>query len=100
MNKELQFLIYNTPIENTKINVIVKEETIWLTQKAMSELFDCSTDNVSLHLKNIYESNELNELSTTEDFSVVQQEGKREVKRTTKFYNLDAIISEIGVSLL
>ena len=96
MNKELQFLIYNTPIENTKINVIVKEETIWLTQKAMSELFDCSTDNVSLHLKNIYESNELNELSTTEDFSVVQQEGKREIKTITDFNNISRCLLDKG----
>lgn len=90
---EIQFLLYNTPDENIKVNVIVKDETLWLTQKAMAELFDCSTDNISLHLKNIYNDGELNEISTTEEFSVVQREGNRDVRRKTKFYNLDAIIS-------
>jgi hypothetical protein len=93
MSKELQFLIYNTPEENVSVSAIIKDETIWLTQKAMAELFDCTTDNISLHLKNIYTDGELNENSTTEEFSVVQQEGTRKVKRKTKFYNLDAIIS-------
>ena len=90
---EIQFLLYNTPDKNIKVNVIVKEETLWLTQKAMAELFDCSTDNISLHLKNIYNDGELNEISTVEEFSVVQREGNRDVRRKTKFYNLDAIIS-------
>lgn len=93
MSKELQFLMYNTPEENVSVNAVIKDETIWLTQKAMAELFDCTTDNISLHLKNIYADGELNESSTTEEFSVVQQEGTRKVKRKTKFYNLDAIIS-------
>ena len=93
MNKELQFLMYNTPEEDVSVNAVVKDETIWLTQKAMAELFDCSTDNISLHLKNIYNDGELNESATTEEFSVVQKEGSREIRRTPKFYNLDAIIS-------
>ena len=93
MNKELQFLIYNTPQEDIKVNVIMQDENIWLTQKAMAELFGTSTDNISLHLKNTYNDGELVEISTTEDFSVVQKEGNREVKRNIKFYNLDAIIS-------
>ena len=90
---EIQFLLYNTPDKNIKVNVTVKDETLWLTQKAMAELFDCSTDNISLHLKNIYNDGELNEISTAEEFSVVQREGNRDVRRKTKFYNLDAIIS-------
>ena len=90
---EIQFLLYNTPDKNIKVNVIVKDEILWLTQKAMAELFDCSTDNISLHLKNIYNDGELNEISTAEEFSVVQREGNRDVRRKTKFYNLDAIIS-------
>lgn len=90
---EFQFLIYNSEQENVSVNAIIKDETIWLTQKAMAELFGCSSDNVSLHLKSIFECNELNYFSTTEDFSVVQQEGERHVKRKIKFYNLDAIIS-------
>lgn len=93
MNKELQFLMYNTPEGNISVNAIIKNETIWLTQKAMAELFSCTPDNISLHLKNIYIEGELNEASTTEKFSVVQQEGSRQVQRKIKFYNLDAIIS-------
>lgn len=77
MSKELQFLMYNTPEENVSVNAVVKDETIWLTQKAMAELFGCTTDNISLHLKNIYADGELDESSTTEEFSVVQQEGSR-----------------------
>ncbi len=90
---EIQFLLYNTPDENIKVNVIVKDETLWLTQKAMAELFECTPDNISLHLKNIYKEGELEEQATAEEISVVQKEGKRDVKRKTKFYNLDAIIS-------
>lgn len=93
MNKELEFLMYQGVNETVTVNAVVKDETIWLTQKAMAELFDCTTDNISLHLKKIYESKELEEISTNEEFSVVQQEGERQVKRTTNFYNLDAIIS-------
>jgi hypothetical protein len=93
MNKELEFLIYKTPEAGVSVNAVVKDETIWLTQKAIAELFDCSSDNVSLHLKNIFSECELIESSTTEKISVVQKEGNREVKRTTNFYNLDAIIS-------
>ncbi|MEG2234811.1 MAG: RhuM family protein, partial [Oscillospiraceae bacterium] len=70
-----------------------KDETIWLTQKAMAELFDCTADNISLHLKGIFTDGELEENSTTEEISVVQKEGNRNVTRTLKFYNLDAIIS-------
>ncbi len=66
---------------------------MWATQKAMAVLFDCSADNIGLHLKNIYDTNELNKEATTEKISVVQQEGAREVRRNTLFYNLDAIIS-------
>lgn len=73
MSKELQFLLYNTPEENVAVNAVIKNETIWLTQKAMAELFDCSSDNISLHLKNIYSEGELNENSTAEEFSVVQR---------------------------
>jgi len=93
MNNELKFLIYNTPEENISINAVIKDETIWLTQKAMAELFDCTTDNISLHLKNIFSDGELEEKSTTKEISVVQKEGNRNVRRNPKYYNLDAIIS-------
>jgi len=66
---------------------------LWLTQKAMGELFDCSSDNISLHLKNIYESGELAETGTAEKISAVQKEGNRSVMRELSFYSLDAIIS-------
>ena len=80
--------------DSNGIEVRVHNESVcWLTQKGMAQLFDCSTDNVGLHLKNVYESVELNEDATAEIFSVVQQEGTREVTRKIKFYNLDAIIS-------
>ncbi|CEM62283.1 Virulence protein [Treponema phagedenis] len=90
---EFKFLIYSSDAENAFVNVLVKDETIWLTQKSMAELFDCTSDNISLHLKNIYRDGELNEAATIEEFSVVQTEGKRQINRKTKFYNLDAIIS-------
>ncbi|MFA7090709.1 MAG: RhuM family protein [Arcobacteraceae bacterium] len=76
-----------------ELKISVNEENIWLNQLQISELFETSSDNISLHLKNIYKEKELNENSTTEDFSVVRQEGNRSVKRNIKHYNLDAIIS-------
>lgn len=93
MNRGFDFLLYNLPDESVSVKAIVKDETIWLTQKAMAELFDCSTDNVGLHLKNIFDEGELRSQGTSEEFSVVQTEGSRNVRRRTLFYNLDAIIS-------
>lgn len=75
------------------VTVRLEGDTLWLTQRQISELLDTSTDNVGLHLKNIYSTGELAEEATTEDFSVVQTEGTRSVRRTVKHYNLDAIIS-------
>jgi len=88
-----QIEIYQNDDGALQLEVTVQEESIWLSQTQLAQLFDTSTDNVSLHLKNIYKTDELNEQSTTEDFSVVRQEGKRKVKRTIKHYNLDTIIS-------
>lgn len=93
MNKELQFLVYNTPTEDIKVKAIIKDETIWLTQRGMAELFDCSKENIIMHLKNIFEQGELEENSTAKNFLVVQTEGNRQVERNILFYNLDAIIS-------
>lgn len=90
MDKELSFLIYNTPDENVSVHAIVKDESIWLTQKAMAELFGCSTDNISLHLKNIFSEGELDKNSVTEKISSTASDGK---KYLMQFYNLDAIIS-------
>ena len=88
-----EFLIFERQTHDKGIPVRFEEGDLWLTQKAMSELYDCSIDNISLHLKNIYNDLELDKESTTEDFSIVQKEGKREVKRNIKYYNLDAVIS-------
>lgn len=93
MNNEFNFLIYRSALEDVSVDAVIKDDTIWLNQQAMAELFDCSSDNISLHLKNIYAEGELSESATAEDFSVVQQEGTRQVQRKKKFYNLDAIIS-------
>lgn len=96
MNKELQFLIYNTPQFNTKINVVVKDETIWLTQKAMAELFDVKVPAISKHLKNIFEEGELNEQLVISKMETTTPHGAIAEKTQTKetnFYNLDAIIS-------
>ena len=93
MSHDFKFMMYNTVDGDVSVNAIVKDETIWLSQKAMAQLFDCSSDNISLHLKNIYLTQELDEAATAEDFSVVQTEGNRSVTRHMKFYNLDAIIS-------
>ncbi len=93
MKLDFQFLIYRSAEEDVSIGAVVKDESIWLTQKAMAELFACTSDNISLHLKNIFADGELDEKATAEEISVVQKEGNRDVRRTTKFYNLDAIIS-------
>lgn len=92
--KELQFLIYNTPQENIKVDVAIKDETIWLTQKAMSELFGVQVPAISKHLKNIFQEGELEENATISKMETVVNRGFRgEVLETVDFYNLDAIIS-------
>ena len=93
MNQEHEVVLYQIEGTNICVNVMFKEETFWMTQKAMANLFDCTTDNISLHLKNIYKEEELEEEATTELFSIVQNEGQRNVTRKVKFYNLDAIIA-------
>ena len=92
-NSTAEFLTFVLDGKEDGVQVLYKDETIWATQKAMSILFDCSTDNIGLHLKNIFNSNELDVYSTTEKISVVQTEGDRDVNRTMTFYNLDAVIS-------
>ncbi len=88
-----EFLIFERQTHNKGIQVRFEQGDLWLTQKAISELYDCSIDNVSLHLKNIYKDMELDKNSTTEEFSIVQKEGNRNVTRNVKYYNLDAVIS-------
>jgi|SRR3989338_5439958 len=95
-NKKLpdnQITVYQTPDGKINIEVLYANENIWLPQKRMAELFGCSADNISLHLKNIYKEKELDESATAEDFSVVQIEGNREVIRTVRCYSLEAIIA-------
>lgn len=91
--KQGEILLYDNGTDKQFVSVVFKDETFWLTQKAMAELFECSADNISLHLKNIYAEEELLPSATTEKFSVVRKEGTREVKRAIEHYNLDAIIA-------
>ena len=81
-NSTAEFLIFQAEDKAEGVQVFYKDESIWATQKAMSMLFDCSTDNIGVHLKNIYESGELQQEATTEKISVVQTEGKRQVTRS------------------
>ena len=89
-NSTAEFLIFQIEGKESGVQVVYHDETVWCTQKAMAELFDCSTDNVGLHLKNIFRSGELQEGSVTEKISATASDGKNYL---TKFYNLDAIIS-------
>lgn len=87
------FILYNAPSGNVTLNVLLQDETIWLTQKMMAELFQTTPQNITIHLKNIFEEGELQEDATCKDILQVQQEGERTVNRKSKFYNLDAVIS-------
>jgi hypothetical protein len=93
MKQDNQITIYETEDGKARIEVRFENENVWLAQKQMAELFGCSADNVSLHLKNIYKEKELEPKATTEEISVVQKEGQREVKRNVTFYSLEAIIA-------
>ena len=86
-------ILYTTDDGSSQIKLRTKGGTVWLSQREMSELFDVSTDNVGLHLKNLYEDGELSQQATTEESSVVQTEGLREVQRTLTVYNLEAILA-------
>ena len=92
-NSTAEFLIFQIEGKEDGVQVVYHNESVWCTQKAMAQLFDCSSDNIGLHLKNIYETGELSQEATAENLSVVQTEGERQVNRKLKFYNLDAIIS-------
>ena len=86
-------LLYDNDGKREFVSVVFKDETFWLTQSGIAELFDCTADNISLHLKNIYADEELLPSATTEKISVVRKEGSREVRRSIDHYNLDAIIA-------
>ena len=91
--KQISYVLYSNTEEDVKVNALIKDETIWLTQKSMAELFDVNVPAVSKHLKNIYEEKELSEKATVSILETVQNENGRSVKRSLTFYNLDAIIS-------
>ena len=93
LKERSNFLIYQTPNQEIRVDVFLEDETIWMTQKSMGELFGVAKSTLSEHLRNIYESGELLKDSTVRNFRTVQIEGKRKVNREIEFYNLDAIIS-------
>lgn len=93
MNNNIQFLLYSMPDDKGKIQVVIKDETLWCTQRAMAELFGVGVPAISKHLNNIFEDKELQKEATVSKMEIVQVEGTREVKRTSEFYNLDAIIA-------
>jgi hypothetical protein len=88
-----QIIIYQTENGQTKLDVRLEGETVWLTQKHMAELFQTTVPNINIHLKNIFEEGELDQKATIKDFLIVQMEGNRQVNRKIEYYNLDAIIS-------
>lgn len=91
--RQTLFLLYDAPDCTAQVQVVVRDETIWMTQKAMATLFDVNVPAISKHLQNIYESGELSTEATVSKMEIVQQEGIRDIKRNVDFYNLDAIIS-------
>lgn len=91
LQKFSNFVIFQTTIGKVNVDVFFQDETLWLTQKKMAELFETTPQNITLHLKNIFVENELNEEATCKNFLQVQKEGEREVKRNAKYYNLKAI---------
>lgn len=97
MNNELantgNILIYQNEKGDTKIDVYFAEDTIWMTQRTMAELYQTSPQNITMHIKNVHEDGELDEGATCKDFLQVQNEGGREVRRERKFYNLDMILA-------
>ena len=92
-NSTAEFLIFTKQKKEKSIEAIVDDKSVWLSQKLIAELFETSKQNVSLHLKNIFDNHELDENRTVKDFLTVQNENERSVKRKTKYYNLDAIIA-------
>ncbi len=94
MNKEIkQFVFYTSPEGTIKIDVLIQDETVWLTQRKMADLFAVDVRTINDHIQNIYETEELKDISTIRKIRIVQEEGDREVEREINFYNLDVIIS-------
>ena len=93
MNDNGQFLLYTAPDGAVRVEVCIKDETVWLTQKSLAELFGVKVPAVNKHLKNIFDSGELVREATVSKMEIVRSEGAREVIREVEFYNLDAIIA-------
>jgi hypothetical protein len=96
-NQTSEIIIYQSEDGVTKIDVRMEEETVWLSQAQMAELFQTSPQNITIHIKNVYDEGELVAHATCKEYLQVQTEGAREVSRNTKFYNLDVIISGFPV---
>ena len=98
-NSTAEFLIFQIEGKEQGVEVYYKDKTVWCTQKAMGMLFDCTSDNISdnisVHLQNIYDTDELKKEATTEKISVVRREGNRDVNRTLQFYNLERIMGTV-----
>lgn len=92
-DNQFEFLMYRSADDDVSVNAVIRDETIWLTQKSMGDLFGVESHTINYHLKEIYKTNELKEEATTRKIRAVQQEGTRSVERELQFYNLDAIIS-------
>lgn len=93
MNEISNFILYTTPNGDVQLDILLQDENLWLTQKSLAELFGVERSVITKHLKNIYDSGELDKVSTCAKFAQVQQEGNRTVRRELEYYNLDAIIS-------
>ena len=93
MPNEIQYALYSIDSEDIKVKVAIKDETIWVTQRGMAELFDVNVSAISKHLANIYAEGELSQPATVSKMEIVQTEGTRQVTRLIDFYNLDAVIS-------
>ena len=93
LNKQMEMVLYHSDEGDVSVDAYIKDESIWITQKAMAELFGVNVPNISKHLSNIYDEKELDKESTVSKMEIVQDEGERKVRRITTFYNLDAIIS-------
>ena len=93
MSEENQIVIYQGEDGQNQVDIKFDGDTIWLSQAQMAEIFEKDSDTIGLHLKNIFKTGELDQNTTTEESSVVRKEGRRNVKRKIKFYNLDAVIS-------
>ena len=93
MKEKNNIVIYQSEDGKTKIDVKLEDETVWLSQQQMADLYDTTKQNISLHIKNIFDEEELIENSTVKEFLTVQKEGNRKVERKVKYYNLDMILS-------